>query len=192
MEKDIENVYSLIKSYRPSCEQEKQDKEFMLWCVENMNDLLTRKNDQFHFTASAFVINQTHKKVLAIYHNIYDSWSFVGGHADGMKVMQNVALKEAKEETSLKELKMLNGGAPISIEKLLVEQHYKGEKLVYEHYHLNLTFLLEANDQMPLVIKTDENSDIKWMTFDEFLESVSEPKMLPIYQKIIDKIKNGI
>ena len=189
MEKDLENVYGLLKAYSPSCEQEIIDKEFMLWCVENMDDLLTRKNEQFHFTASAFIINQTHKKVLAVYHNIYDSWSFVGGHADGMKIMQNVALKEAKEETSLKNFEMLNGGSPISIEKLLVEEHYKKEKLVCEHYHLNFTFLLEADDQMPLVIKTDENSDIKWMQFDEFLDSVSEPKMLPIYKKIIKKIQ---
>lgn len=188
MEQEIEALYEVIKSYKPNGKQEIDDKSFMLWCIENMNDLLSRKNEQFHFTASAFIVNQKHDKVLVVYHNIYNSWSFIGGHADGLKNMLNVAVKETKEETGLKQFEVLNNKQPISLEKLLVDQHYKGTKLVYEHYHLNLTYLLEADDTFPLVIKTDENSDIKWMKFNEFLDSCSEPKMLPIYKKIIKRI----
>ena len=35
------------------------------------------------FTASAWVVNPARNKVLMIYHNIYNSWSWTGGHADG-------------------------------------------------------------------------------------------------------------
>ena len=36
-----------------------------------------------------------------VYHNIYDSWSWLGGHADGETDLLAVALREVKEETGL-------------------------------------------------------------------------------------------
>ncbi|MBQ0017422.1 MAG: NUDIX domain-containing protein [Clostridiales bacterium] len=192
MEKDYENVKKLVENFKPTNNRQKEDKEVFLWCMDNMPDLLTTKNEQFHFTATAFIVNTKRDKVLSIYRNTCDSWALPCGHADNMKVMLNVALKEAKEETSIKEFNVLNCGEPITIEKLLVDQHYKGNKLVYEHYHLNFTFALEADDTLPLVINTTENSDIKWMEFDEFLESVSEKNMDEVYKTMIKQIKKGL
>lgn len=44
------------------------------------------------------------------YHNIYKSWAWTGGHSDGDSDLLNVALKEAKEETGLENLKVLSDG----------------------------------------------------------------------------------
>ena len=33
--------------------------------------------------ASSWLVNQAHDKVLMIYHNIYHSWAWTGGDADG-------------------------------------------------------------------------------------------------------------
>ena len=70
-----------IEKYIPVNEQEKKDKEFILKSFKDFNDILSRDNEYIHFTTSAFIVNKTRDKVLLVYHNIYNSWCWVGGHA---------------------------------------------------------------------------------------------------------------
>ena len=96
MSKTIE----MLKKYTPYNEQEEADKQFFIECEEK-EQILTRENSLCHLCSSAFIINKTHDKVLCIYHNIYSSWCWVGGHADGDDDMLYVASQETREETSL-------------------------------------------------------------------------------------------
>lgn len=52
-------------------------------------------------TASAWVVNKDRSKVLMIYHNIYNSWSWLGGHADGETDLLAVAIREVREEAGI-------------------------------------------------------------------------------------------
>ena len=63
--------------------------------------MLTRSNELVHMTSSAFNINKNRHKTLMIHHNIYNSWAWTGGHADGEEDLLKVALKEAREETGV-------------------------------------------------------------------------------------------
>ena len=81
-----------IKSYVPYNEQEEKDKEMMLKYIDTFEDVLTRKNEMCHFTASNWIVNKEKTKVIMIYHNIYNSWAWTGGHADGESNLLNVAL----------------------------------------------------------------------------------------------------
>jgi hypothetical protein len=74
------------------------------------------------------------------------------------------------------------------IETIMVPNHIKKGKHVSDHLHLNITYLLIADDQQALVINHEENSSVAWFTFEEAMARVSEPHMLPIYQKAWDKI----
>ena len=76
-------LYKQISEYQPYDEREKIDKEVMLNFIKSNEDVLTRDNKVAHFTTSAWITNKERTKVLMIYHNIYDSWAWVGGHADG-------------------------------------------------------------------------------------------------------------
>ena len=76
-------MFESIKSYTPYNEQEIKDKEVILYCTKVFEDVLTRNNEVAHITSSAFVVNKVKDKVLMIHHNIYNSWSWIGGHADG-------------------------------------------------------------------------------------------------------------
>ena len=95
------NLKKAIREFVPFNEQEIKDKEFFLKCIESCEDILTRNNELFHFSASAFVINKDRNKILVVYHKIYDNWAFPGGHAAGDSELLHVALKEVKEETGL-------------------------------------------------------------------------------------------
>ena len=85
----------------PYNEQEQVDRKIMLKYLNNFDDALTRQNEYGHFTSSAFVLNKERTKILMIYHNIYKSWAWVGGHSDGDNDLLDVAMKEAKEENIL-------------------------------------------------------------------------------------------
>ena len=180
-----------IEAYIPYNEQEERDKELMLKYINTFNDVLTRENKMCHFTASNWIINKDRTKVLMIYHNIYKSWAWTGGHADGDSDLLHVALKEAEEETGLNNLKLLIDGI-FGLQILTVDSHIKRGKYVSSHLHLDCCFLFEANEEDELKIKEDENSGVKWINIDEATKITNEEKMRPIYEKLNSKIKNLI
>lgn len=184
------NLKEQIENYEPYNEQEKNDKEMMLEYINIFEDVLTRKNKMAHFTASNWIVNKERTKVLMIYHNIYKSWAWTGGHADGNSNLLQVALKEAKEETGLENLKVLSNRI-FGIQILTVDSHIKRGEFVPSHLHLDCCFLLEANENEVLKIKEDENSGVKWIDIDKVIEATNESKMRPIYKKLNEKLEES-
>ena len=72
-----------IKNYVPYNEQEKKDKELILNAISNYNNILDRECSIAHITSSGYIVNKSRTKVLMIYHKLYNSWAWTGGHADG-------------------------------------------------------------------------------------------------------------
>ena len=184
----MSNTIEMLKRYVPYNEQEEKDILQIIKAEEIFEDILTRDNEFFHLTSSAFIINREHNKVLCIYHNIYKSWTWVGGHADGDDDMLYVAKKETEEETSLKNFKVIDE-MPISVEILPVKSHVRKGKYVPCHTHFNVTYLLEADEGEVVHILEDENSGIGWLTFDELIKQSDEPYMIPVYEKITERIR---
>lgn len=177
----------IFENYTSDIEQEVYDKKRILEAYDKYGDkLFYRESEMMHFTSSSMIINKNRDKVLMVYHNIYDSYSWTGGHNDGDMDFLNVALKEAKEETSLSELKVLSDD-PCSIEVLPVKAHVKRGKYVGAHLHLNVSFLFEADENAYVHIKEDENSRIKWIPIKDLEKniSISDIEMLPLYRKIL-------
>ena len=76
-----------------------------------------------------------------------------------------------------------------SLEILTVDGHEKRGQYVPSHLHLNLTYLLEADDADSLQICEAENSGVRWFSLDEALTAPSEPWMIErIYRKLNAKI----
>ena len=95
------NWINAIEKFEPYNEQEKVDKEVIIKYGKLMNDILKRDNEIMHMTCSGFVINKTRDKVLMVHHNIFNSWSWIGGHADGNEDLLEVTLLEIEEETGV-------------------------------------------------------------------------------------------
>lgn len=186
---NIDNLKANIEKFTPYNEQEQVDKKIMLDYINDFDDTLTRQNEYGHFTSSAFVINKERTKILMIYHKIYNSWAWVGGHCDGDNDLLYVAIKEAKEETGIKNVLPISNDI-YSLEIINVNGHEKRGKYVGSHVHLNVTYLLEADENEEIHIKEDENSGVKWVPINEILEVTSETWVRDrIYAKIIDKMK---
>ncbi len=181
-----------IKNYKSNNEQEEKDKKMMLKYIDTFDNILVRENEFAHFTASSWVVNQEKTKVLMIYHNIYQSWAWTGGHSDGEADLLKVAIKELKEETGIKNVTVLKKDI-FSLEILTVNGHIKKGKYVSSHLHLNLTYLLQVNEKETLHIKEDENSGVKWIPIEEVKNASKENWMIEnIYTKINQKLKNMI
>lgn len=186
----MEKLIKLINKFEPCCEQEEKDKEMFLKYIGTFMDVLTRDNDMCHFTSSAWVVNKDRTKVLMIHHNIYNSWAWIGGHADGEEDLLKVAIREVKEETGLSNIKVIDE-LPFSIQLLPVKSHIKRGKFVASHLHMDCCFLFEADDNSDIRIKEDENSGVKWIDIDKVVDMSNEEHMKPIYSKIIDKLNNN-
>lgn len=176
-----------IQAYSPYNEQEANDKRIMLQYIDQNDDVLTRNNEIAHFTASAWVLNPSENKILMIYHNIYQSWSWTGGHADGEEDLLSVAIREVQEETGIQHVVPVTDDI-FSLEIITVDGHMKKGKYVSSHLHLNVTYLLKAAEDETLVAKPDENSGVKWMDIDEAVSASNEPWMQEIYQKLNRKL----
>ena len=185
----MSKTVEMLKSYKPSCEQEEKDLLQIIKAEEVFGDILTRKNSFCHMTASAFVINKERTKVLCIYHNVYNSWCWIGGHADGDDNMLYVAKKETKEETSLQSFSEILK-TPISVEVLPVISHVKRGRFIPAHLHFNVTYLFEADENQSLKIKPDENQSVIWADINEIGKSIKLVDFfVPIFENFKYKIK---
>ena len=179
-----DKLISQIKNYTPCNEQEEVDKALLLRLLSVGADLTRRENLEAHLTASAWVVTPDRQKVLMAYHNLYNSWAWLGGHADGEWDLARVARKEAEEESGISGLRQVTEG-PVSLEILPVFGHEKKGKYVPCHLHLNVTYLFEADPTLNLQIKPDENSGVDWIPMAELPAKTSEPWMCErIYSKL--------
>ena len=184
---DLSRLRAQIEAFVPYNEQEEADRRQILADMAAFPNLLTRENATAHFTASCWIVNPDRTKALMAYHNLYQSWAWLGGHADGESDLLSVALREANEESGV--LAVPVSPEIFSLEILHVAPHVKRGKFVSAHLHLNLTYLLEADAHDALRCKPDENSGVRWFRPDEVCAAVSEPPMRVIYQKLMDKLK---
>ena len=183
------DILEQIKNYRPWNEQERQDQAVMLAFLEKNPDAFYRTNLLAHMTASAWVVNPQRSKALMVYHRLYDSWSWTGGHADGEEDLLAVALREVREETGVQRLRPVTEEI-YSLEVLTVDGHEKHGRYVPSHLHLNVTYLLEAEEDQPLRVCEAENSGVAWFSLADALSASTEPWFVErIYKKLNEKLK---
>ena len=177
-----------IENYPPFNEQEEKDKALILGWIRNNENAFSRENTVAHITASAWVVNKDRSKELMVYHNIYNSWSWLGGHADGETDLLSVAIREVKEEAGISNVRPVSEEI-FSLESLTVDGHVKKGNYVSSHLHLNITYLLEADSEEQVSVKADENSGVMWFSTEDALEISTEPWFVEhIYSKLIKKM----
>ena len=180
-----------LKNYAPFNAQEAHDREILLSLFSQFDNLLTRDNPLCHLTSSAMLLNRARDKALMVYHNLYGSWAWTGGHADGDSDLLGVAIKEAKEESGLRTVLPITSDI-YAIDILPVWGHVKRGAQIASHLHLSFCYLLEGDDREALQIKPDENAGVRWIPIADFVRTSGEPPMWPVYQKLVDKLPQYI
>ena len=179
-----------LEEYVPFNEQEAVDKQVILRALADDPGCFER-SAQAHMACSIWVVDPARERTLLVYHNIYDSWSWIGGHADGEPDLAQVALRELAEETGVAHARLVpcGPGGIYSVEVLTVDGHEKRGAYVSSHLHLNVTYLAIADPAEPLRVKPDENSGVRWVELEDAVRLSTEPWIRErIYRKLIDKL----
>lgn len=190
MSQEYTDFLRQLADYIPFNEQEKLDKALMLDALRQYGQqLFFRETLIAHFSASSWIVNPSRDKILLAWHNLFHAWSWLGGHADGERDLLAVALKETGEESGLRRVRPVDRHI-FSLEVLTVDGHEKRGIYVPSHLHLNITYLLEADEEEALTVKPDENSALKWFPLDQAAQASSEPWMRErIYEKLAEKTR---
>jgi hypothetical protein len=82
-----------IRAFIPKDDREINEKRVIEDYIKQFsNNILFRDNEFAHITSSGFIMNEKLNKVLMIHHNIYKTWAWTGGHADGDTDLLEVAI----------------------------------------------------------------------------------------------------
>ncbi|MDL2234404.1 NUDIX hydrolase [Ruminococcaceae bacterium OttesenSCG-928-L11] len=181
-----------IEAFVPSCPQEAADKAQILALIAQYPDtILTRENTLAHLTSSAFVVNQNRDKILMAHHNLYNTWAWLGGHADGDPDLPAVAVREAEEEAGITGLTALDGGIH-SLDILAMFGHVKRENYVTAHLHLSVAYVYIAEESAPIRARDGENTAVRWIPADRLEEYCPDAHDIRIYRKLLARAAESI
>lgn len=123
-----------------------------------------------HITGSAFVVCRSTGKVLLHHHRRLNAWLQLGGHDDGERDPLATALREAAEESGLKDLTLLQDAI------LDLDVHDipagKGEP---PHKHHDVRYALVAEHPDGIHRDAGESLDLAWFTLQEAADRMNEP-----------------
>jgi 8-oxo-dGTP pyrophosphatase MutT (NUDIX family) len=115
----------------------------------------TRERLAGHFTGSAWLVDRSGARVLLTHHRKLGRWLQLGGHADGDPDLSNVALKEAEEESGLRDLTLEPGIFDL-------DRHWiPARNDVPAHWHYDVRYVVRAGDDEMFTV-SEESLDLAW------------------------------
>lgn len=116
-----------------------------------------------HFTGSAWLVDRSGCRVLLTHHRKLQRWLQLGGHADGDRDLARVALREAEEESGLRELTV--EPSPFDLDRHWIPE--RGD--VSGHWHYDVRYVVRAARHEDFVVG-DESLDLAWRQIDALVD----------------------
>jgi 8-oxo-dGTP pyrophosphatase MutT (NUDIX family) len=132
---------------------------------DELADPFDEHADPVHVTGSAIVVGE--RGVVLLEHKRLGIWLQPGGHVDPGETPWEAAVREAHEETGLDV--RFAGGAPRLVH---VDVHPGGRG----HTHLDLRYLLEADDVDPTP-PDGESQHVAWFGWDAAIERADDERL---------------
>ena len=121
-----------------------------------------RRHPPGHFTGSAWLVSADGQRVLLTHHRKLGRWLQLGGHADGDSDLARVALREAEEESGLRDLVVEPG--LFDLDRHWIPEH----KDVPAHWHYDVRYVVHAGEDEAYTV-SDESLDLAWRRIAELV-----------------------
>jgi len=183
-------LLEMLACYRHAFPAEAEVVDRITALVEAHADCFERTCRPGHLTGAAWIVSADRRRCLLAHHRKLDRWLQLGGHADGQWQIEEVALREAREESGMSAFEMLSIAGdriPLDVDVHAIPPRYDAEGRLVEdaHEHHDIRFLLIAHDGQPLRA-SDESHDVAWFTPDEVRERTDEPSVLRMLHKALE------
>ncbi|HYK87563.1 MAG TPA: NUDIX hydrolase [Acidobacteriota bacterium] len=166
-----------LDDHQPYDEHEARMLDRLRRFVGEHEDCFERTLTLGHVTGSAWVVDLDCEYVLLTHHVNLDKWLQLGGHADGEPDIVKVALREAQEESGLKEIRLLSKKIfDVDVHEIPARGGQQA------HYHYDIRFLFEADRHQPLQISA-ESKALAWVKIAEVQKLTQEESVLRMAAK---------
>lgn len=149
--------------------------------VEAHPDCFERRCLPGHITASCWIVTEDGQRCLLTHHRKLGRWLQLGGHADGDPDVVAVALREAREESGMRDFELVvpAGGCPVvDVDIHTIPPH--GHEP--EHEHHDVRFLFRARSGQTLAI-SEESNDLRWFDWRSVASETADESLLRLARK---------
>ncbi len=167
----VAKIITILQQHPCADDKERADVQRIIDLAQRHPNITSPLCEVGHITGSALIVHVASRRVLLNHHRKFDRWMQFGGHMDNDLEPHVTALREAREESGLMDLRcalLPQGGhsemgtSPFDVDVHVVPARNDRP----EHLHLDLRYLL-ATDQPDVAQATDESNAIRWFTLDE-------------------------
>jgi 8-oxo-dGTP pyrophosphatase MutT (NUDIX family) len=150
------------RAYRPADERERTMRDRLIALLEEHGlGAFDRRRPAGHLTASAWIVDPGRSRAVLLHHRKLARWLQPGGHIEGDPDLRRAALREAREESGLRTLRLIRDEIyDIDVHRIPA----RGSEPEHEHY--DVRFALEADPREPL-LRNGESHDIRWIPLAE-------------------------
>lgn len=183
------HIKIILNLYLKKFPEEKERYDILSKQLNNNEKIGSRKNFNWHVTASAYILSPDYEEFVIIHNINLNKWLVPWGHWEEWDwEMHNNSKREAKEETWLNEIELINwhiknNYIPIDIDTHEIPENLK--KLEDKHFHHDFRYIF--------VLKWDKNIDLqlkevkwyKWLKITENTKNFSWDNVLGKIREII-------
>lgn len=183
-------LLDMLAHYRDTFPAEADVVDRICRLVESHANCFDRTCRPGHITAAAWIVSTDRRRALLTHHRKLNRWLQLGGHADGHWHVEEVALREAREESGLTQLDFVPVDGvvmpfDIDVHDIPARHDTAGQLTEDAHEHHDIRFLLVARTEDEIHV-SDESHDLAWCTPDEIRERTNEESILRMLNKALD------
>jgi 8-oxo-dGTP pyrophosphatase MutT (NUDIX family) len=180
-----ESLERALESYRPADPSEVADLERLRELVSTTD--VHSRTSPVHVTGSALVVHPPSRTVLLRWHPRMEMWMQVGGHFDADETDPwLVAIREAREETGLTDLRPAKGiGANLPLQIVIVPVPARGDEPAHEH--ADFRYLL-VTDAPAAVVAESTAAQLRWLDLAVALEETREPNLRVFITRVAEAV----
>jgi 8-oxo-dGTP pyrophosphatase MutT (NUDIX family) len=148
-------LLELLAKYQPDGTQQEGLKLQFAGFIAQHPDCCERHCVPGHLTGSAWLVSGDGRRAALMHHRKLGRWLQPGGHADGDADLANVALREAGEETGLKDLQPSTEIFDLDCHEIPA----RGQEPAHWHYDMRFVVRAAGSEQF---VKNDESLALAW------------------------------